>query len=117
MSFQTRGAVAILACPVLGAVEIAASAAGVSILYFLEIEILLPVRPFFLKRRWTVADFHPLERTVIQLPGFRHIAEVFISGDRTSAESSILNRLFQRRFPAGLDSGGDEISHNRIVLL
>ena len=72
------------------------------ILHFDQFEVLLPIGPLFLQGRRTVANFNPPGRAVRAKPGFLHVSEVFAAGDRTSAQSSVLNRLKKRPLAPGL---------------
>src|SRR5262245_33852858 len=51
LRFELDSAVALAAGPRLGAVLVAAAAAGVGVLHLDQLEILLPVRPLLLQRR------------------------------------------------------------------
>src|SRR5207249_6968583 len=70
-----------------------------------------PIGAFFKKRRRTITDFDPLHGAVIKLPCFGHIPEIFVAGDRSSAERPFLNGLAERLCSTGFDFGGDEVSH------
>src|SRR5438874_102218 len=89
--FKPGRAVAIVAGPALGAVQILAAAACVRVLNFQKFEMFFPIGTLFLKRRGTVTDLNPLQGPVVELAGFRHISEIFISGDRSSAERAVFN--------------------------
>jgi len=53
----------------------------------------------------------PLQGAVIELPCFGHIPEIFVAGDRSSAERPFLNGLVERLCSTGFDFCGDEVSH------
>jgi hypothetical protein len=57
-----------------------------------ELEVLLPIRAFFLQGRWTVADLHPPGRAVIGNPSVVHISQVLAAGDRTFAKRPVFDR-------------------------
>ena len=54
--------------------------------------MLLPMRALFGQRRETETYFHPLDPPVTELPRVRHVAQVFVAGDRpgSSEPSSML---------------------------
>jgi len=110
--FEAGCAIAVVAGPVLGTVQIATSTARVRVLNFHEVEILLPVRALFLQRRGAIADLDPLHGSILELPRLRHVSKVFIPRDRSSAERAVLDRAVERLFLARLHFGGDEISHD-----
>ena len=93
--FQTIGAVAAAARPGLFAVEITAPAACVGVLHLKQLEILLPVRALFGQRRGTETDFHPLDPAVPELPRVRHVAKVFVAGNRPGSERPIVDGALQ----------------------
>ncbi len=84
-----------------------------SILHFREIEIFFPVRPLFLQRRGTVADFYPAHGLVVAELSFIHVAEIFAFGNRALAEGFLLDGPKKIVFAAGLDAGSNEITHGR----
>ena len=109
--FKTRRAIAIIASPIFRAVQVAAAAARVRVLNLQQLEIFFPIRAFFEEWRRAITDFDPLQGTVIELPCFGHIPEIFVAGDRSSAERPFLNGLVERLCSTGFDFCGDEVSH------
>jgi hypothetical protein len=77
------------------------------VLHFREIEIFFPVRPFFLERGGTVADFYPADGLVDAEPRFTHVAQVFTFCDRAPAERFLLDGLQQISFAAGFNTGSN----------
>ena len=88
---QTAGAIAIAASPRFGAILVAAAATVMCVLHTGEIEILLPVWTFFLKRRGTIADFDPSCGFVWAEAGIFHIPEVFAFGNRAFTQGLIVD--------------------------
>ena len=87
LRFKPLGAIAIIAGPVFGSVEIAAAASCVGVLHFKEVEIFLPIRAFFGERRGAIADFNPLDTPVIEQQ--KALAEVarYLTGRDTADEA------------------------------
>jgi hypothetical protein len=112
---QPRGAIAVAARPGLGAILVAALAAVVRILHFCEVEVFFPIRPFFLQRRGTVADFHPAHGLVSAKPRFAHVAQIFALGNGALPQGLVLNGLKQIAFAAGLNAGSNQIAHGNSV--
>ena len=67
MRFEARRAVAVAARPGLGAVQIAAAAARVGVLYPVEREVRLPIGALLGERRGAVAHLDPLHTALVQL--------------------------------------------------
>jgi hypothetical protein len=109
--FKAGCAIAIVTGPAPGAIQILAAVARVRVLNLQEIEVLLPVRTFFLKRRGTVANCNPLNATILELTGFSHISEILISGHRASAKGSLLNGTVESFFLSGRYFRSYEIAH------
>ncbi len=86
------------------------------ILNLQQVEILFPIWPLFLKGCWAITNLNPLDGAVFALPRLRHIAEVFAASHRTSAEGAFFNSAVEGFPLTGFDFGGDEISHEEIVL-
>jgi len=82
------------------------------VLNFLKFEVFFPVRTLFEKGLRAITHFDPLHRSIFQLPRLFHVPKIFVSGDRPSAERSVLNGLFERFFLTGLYFGSNEVSHN-----
>jgi hypothetical protein len=109
--FQAVGTVTTIASPILGSVEVTTTAAGMRVLDFEQLEILFPIGAFFRQRRRTIANFNPLDASVIELPGLLHISQIFVACNGSSAQRTFLNRSIERRFLTWLDFGCDQISH------
>jgi hypothetical protein len=108
---QPRSAIAIATGPRLAPILVAAFAPVVRILHFREIEVFFPVRPFFLQRRGTVADFHPADGLVGAEPRVVHVAQIFAFSDRALAQLLIFNGLEQIAFATGFNAGSNQIAH------
>ena len=54
-----------------------------SILHFDEVEIFLPVRPLFKKRRRAITDFDPAHSLIRTKSCISHITEILAFGDGT----------------------------------
>lgn len=115
VGFESFGTVARAAGPRLGSVEIAATAAGVSVLHCHEVEVFFPVRALLGERRWTVAHFDPLDAFVVEPPRRIHVAQVFATGNRSPPKSASIDCARERRWTAGLDPGSDEVAHGLIL--
>jgi hypothetical protein len=112
--FQPRSAIAIAASPPHRAVLVAALAPVVRILHFREIKIFFPVRPFFLQRSRTVADFYPAYCLVGADSRRTHVAQIFSFSDRSAAETLILNCAQQVPFATGLYAGSHKITNRNL---
>jgi hypothetical protein len=86
------------------------------ILNLQQVEVLLPIWPFFLKRRRTITNLNPLNGSVIALSSLFHVPKVFAAGDRPPAERSFINGSVESFPPAGFHFGGNQVSHEEIVL-
>ena len=113
--FEARGAVAVAARPRLVPVQVAAAAARVRVLDFLEVKELFPVLALFGQRRRAVADLDPLHAAVVELARGVHVAEVLVAGDRSASERAVVDRTCERLTLPGFDSGGDQIAHRSIL--
>jgi len=89
--FQAFGAIALSASPGFRAVLVAAAATVVRVLHAGEIEVLLPVGTFFLKRRGTIADLHPSRGFVQAKTGIFHISQIFAFGNRAFTQGLIVD--------------------------
>src|SRR5262249_39080010 len=113
--FKASCAVAVIARPILGPVQIAAAAARVGILNLQELEILFPVRTLFLERREAVTNFNPLHRSILEFSGFPHVSQILVTCDISSPKRSIFDRVVEGLFLARSDFRSDEISHRYIL--
>jgi hypothetical protein len=109
-------AIARAASPGLCPIFIPATAPVVGILYLRQIEILFPVRPLFEQRARTVTDFNPAGGLIFAEPRVIHIAEVFASRNRSSAQTSLFDGLQEVGLAAGFHSCSDEVTHGSIVI-
>jgi len=109
--FQLFRAVAIDAGPGLLAVPVAAGAAVVGILNLHQLEVFLPVWPLFLKRRAAETRLHPAGGPVGAGARRRHVAEIFVSGDRTLPKGAVGNGVQQRLFMALAHAGSHQVTH------
>jgi hypothetical protein len=108
---KTGGAIAVIARPRFGAIQIAAPASRVRVLNFQKLEVLLPVWALFRQRRPAVTNLNPLYAPILELASLAHISKVFVAGDRSSPQRPILDRTFKRLRLSGLHFCGNEISH------
>src|SRR3990170_536097 len=83
---QAGGAVARLAGPRLLAREIPAALAVVRVLHLDELEVRLPVRALFFKRRGAETRLHPLHLLLVEGPGLLHAGDKVVLRDRSAAE-------------------------------
>jgi hypothetical protein len=113
--FETRGAVAVDACPRLGAVQIAAAAARVRILHFLEGKIFLPVLALFSEWCRTKANLDPFDSAIVHQPRSCHIAEVLVTCNGSAPQCSSVDSPSKSSRSAGLQLGCDQIAHVFIV--
>ena len=90
---QFPGAIAIAAGPRLGPVFMAAIPPRVSILHIQQLEIFLPVRPFFRQRRCAIAGFHPMRRPILSHARLLHVINIFIPPDRSTTQRPLFNRI------------------------
>src|SRR5713101_634482 len=81
--FELAGAVASAAGPGFGAVQVAATAAGVGILDSDQVKKLFPVGPFFLERHVAEADLDPADLALGAQAGLLHVAEILVAGHGT----------------------------------
>jgi hypothetical protein len=109
--FEACRAIAVSARPRFGAIRIATPAARVRVLHFQQIKIFFPVGTFLGKRRRTVAHLDPLHTAVIELPRVGHVPEIFIAGDRSFSERSLVYRARQRICLSGFDTSRNKITH------
>src|SRR5262249_52002040 len=110
------GAIAGSARPRLFAVPVAAAAPCVGVLDFLQREVRFPVLALLRQGRRAVADFHPLHAAIGELPRLRHVPEVFVARDRSSAEGAIVDRLRKRGGLSWFHTRRYEIPHGSIVV-
>jgi len=89
--FQALGAIALSASPGFRAVLVATQASIMGVLDACQIEILLPVGTFFLKRRGAVADLDPSRGFVRAKAGIFHVSEVFAFGNRAFTQGLIVD--------------------------
>jgi bifunctional oligoribonuclease and PAP phosphatase NrnA len=80
-----------------------------------DIEVFLPVGQLFLEGSVAVADFNPFSFAVVAQPGFFHVAQVFVASHGAGAERAGFDGPQQSRFFAGLDAGGDEVTHRCLL--
>ena len=90
---QTAGAIAVAASPWFRAVLVAAAATVVRVLHPCQIEILLPVWTFFLKRRGTIADLDPSNRFARAKSGILHVSDVFAFGNGAFTQGLVVDSL------------------------
>jgi hypothetical protein len=115
--FQPCSAIAVAASPGFASIFVAALPPVVCVLNFGEIEILFPVRAFFLQRRRTITYFDPAHRLVGAKSRFTHIAQVFAFGNRAAAKTLIIDCAQKICFSTGLYAGSDQVTHTEICRL
>jgi hypothetical protein len=89
--FQALGAIALSASPGFRAVLVATAASIMGVLDACQIEILLPIGTFFLKRWGAVADLHPSRGLVWAKACIFHIPEVFAFGNGTFTQGLVVD--------------------------
>jgi hypothetical protein len=114
--FEALGAIAVLARPGLAAVEVTALAPVMRVLHFDQLEELFPIRPLLLERRRTVANLDPADLFSLRLPRLTHIPEVLASGNGSSPQASVFDRLKQGLFASGLDARSYQVTHASFIL-
>src|SRR5206468_7003301 len=90
--FKSCSAIAIVAGPVLSAVQIAAAAARMCALNLQEIEILFPVLTLFQKRCGAITNLDPLYASILKLPRFGHVPKILVSRYRSPTKRFVLDR-------------------------
>jgi len=80
-----------------------------------EVEVLLPVRTFFLKGAGAVADLDPARGSIGKEARVLHVAKIFAFSHRALAESFIRDRLKEFLFSTRLQSCSHEIPHRVII--
>lgn len=80
-----------------------------------EIEVLLPVRTFFLEGAGAVADLDPSRGPIGKEARVLHVAKIFAFSDGALAESFVGDRLKEFLFPTRLQSCPHEIPHRLII--
>src|SRR5262245_21296994 len=107
-SFRT---IEVIAGPAFAAIQVPTAASSVGVLNFQQIEILFPIRTFFIERRIAVADFDPLNTAVRELTSRLHVSLVFVARNRAAPESAVFNGSIKRLLFAVPDSGCYQITH------
>src|SRR5436309_10831193 len=115
--FQAHRAIAILAGPVFGSVQVAAAASRMRVLNFQQLEILFPVWTLFREGCRAVTDLNPLDAAVGEFASPFHIAAILVSCNRSLSKRAVIDRAIERFCFTGLHFCGNEISHPAIVLL
>src|SRR5206468_7827209 len=95
------------ASPGLGGVLIKAFATIMGILYFNQVEELLPVRLLFLKRRRAVTNFNPANGLVRTEPGFVHVTQIFTLCNGPLAQCAPVDSLKQCVFAVRFQASSD----------
>src|SRR5438128_12521251 len=78
--FETGGAIAVVARPRFGAIQIATAASRVRVLDLQQREVFFPIRAFFRERSPAVANLNQLHPALLELASLSHISEVFVAG-------------------------------------
>src|SRR5436309_4675028 len=81
------------------------------VLHAEQVEIFFPIRPLFRERRITEADLDPMCHSVFGYACLLHIAQVFVTGDRTAAKYALINRPDESAFSAGFQSSLQKVTH------
>ena len=108
---EARGAVAVAARPRLGAVQIAAAAARVRVLHFVEREDSLPSTPALRQAASRSSRPRPTARGRRRAARRGHVAEVLVAGDRAAPSDPSSIASSSACFLSGLHSRRDQIAH------
>src|SRR5947199_8423963 len=81
------------------------------VLHAEQVEIFFPIRPLFRERRITEADLDPMCHSVFGYACLLHIAQVFVTADRTAAKYALINRPDESAFSAGFQSSLQKVTH------
>ena len=79
--FEPLRAIAVAARPTFSAVLVATVFPIVRVLHAEQIEMLLPVRPFFLQRCGAETGFHPMRDAILAHARLLHVVSVFVTSD------------------------------------
>ncbi len=82
------------------------------ILYPHQIEVLLPIRTFFLQWRRTIANLDPPRRLIRAKSRVVHVPQVLAFRDGALAKTFVFNGLQQIPFATGFNAGSNKITHN-----
>jgi len=88
-----------------------AIAPRVRVLHTEQLEILFPVRTFFRERLIAKTGLNPRCDILIVYPRLFHVAKVFVAGNGTFPERSIINCANQMRFSARFHACFYEVTH------
>ncbi len=111
--FELFRAIAIATGPRFGSVFVPAVSARVRVLHGQEIEIFFPVWLFFFQRRITETCLDPSRDAGIIDARLVHIVDVFIPGDGTATERTIVDCANERTFASGFYFCFDEVAHGK----
>jgi hypothetical protein len=87
----------------------------VRVLHLFEREEFFPVLTLFGEGRRAETNLHPLNAAILELARRLHIAEVFISGNRSATKGSVLDRSGECVLLSRLHPGRHQIPHVFIV--
>jgi hypothetical protein len=88
---------------------------GVRILNLEKVEVFLPIGTLFLQRGRAETGFNPGRGSTLIYARLLHVVEIFIAGDRATAESFLRNRIQKRRFLSFLDPCLNQITHGQKI--
>jgi hypothetical protein len=103
--------------PRLAAIEIVALAPVMCVLHFVQLEELLPIRPFFFERRRAITNLNPSNFRPNQLPRLAHVPEILSFGNGPLAQGPAFNCLEQGPLATGLNSRSYQITHSFTAII
>lgn len=109
--FQALCAIAVAAGPRFSAVFVPAIAPGMRVFDREQLEVLLPIRPFFVERGIAETCLHPMRFAFVIHARHLHITEIFIPGDGAAPEHALVNRLKKDRLLSSLQPCSNEVAH------
>jgi hypothetical protein len=89
--FELLCAIAFATRPGFLTIQVAAIFARVRVLHGEQFEVFFPIGAFLRERRRAEANFYPADRAIVTQPGMFHVLEIFIAGDRTVPQRSLIN--------------------------
>ena len=110
--FKFLSAIAITAGPRFCSVFVAATAAGMCVLYAEQLEILFPVRAFLSERRIAKACLNPGGDTLIIYPSLLHVVHVFVACDGTFPKRSVFDCAKKRGILSRFYLSFNQIAHD-----
>jgi cyclase len=81
-----------------------------------QLEILLPIRPLLLQRRWAITNLDPSREPIGTRPRIAHVTQVFAPGNRTPSQRSVVDGAKQRILTPRPYSRSYQIPHSVFIL-